>query len=326
MLIDYAFAPEAPTFRNNLSFTAASSAAKDAGVCGQNRGVLVVTPTQNCYIRFGGSDVTAATSSDLRLVAGKLYCFEFNAATRYFRVIRQSADGILTWYVSGAVLNPLSDANLVPDVGVTPLVLWDSRAAGASASVVVDLIRGLALTATATTFAADSTNFGGKSVWQMDGLTGKLENLAIDPVIFAASSLPHWWYVARMRTDPGAQQTLWYASDGSSVYRNSGASAIAYFVDSANASASNTGNATHVGEAFLTAAGVATMGINGTDTTNGTGKVSGPISALTIGDTPQAVGDNPSTMSLLAFGCYAATLTAQQRLELRGFYANQGVL
>ncbi len=81
---------------------AASSAAVIVQASGTGLVLVNFAPSSDCYIRFGTSAVTAATSADFRLYADLEYLFSVNLnETPYFRVIRVSADGTLVHYVPG---------------------------------------------------------------------------------------------------------------------------------------------------------------------------------------------------------------------------------
>lgn len=89
----------------NTDFTAVSTAATEVlpVVAGQG-GVpmlgcwVTFSCTADCYIHFGRADLPAASSTNARkFVAGIDYDFWINdTEDAYFRVIRVSADGVLT--------------------------------------------------------------------------------------------------------------------------------------------------------------------------------------------------------------------------------------
>lgn len=83
----------APSSITATAVTSTSSAAVSAG--GSNRRLLVINPSTDCYIRFGLSSVSAATSSDFPLYADNEYKFGVGADITHYRVIRKSADGTL---------------------------------------------------------------------------------------------------------------------------------------------------------------------------------------------------------------------------------------
>lgn len=67
---------------------------------------VVMTPSADCYVRFGQYNVSAATSDDFPLLAGKIYAFQCNLAQTHFAVIRRAADGVLSFYVPGSPAAP----------------------------------------------------------------------------------------------------------------------------------------------------------------------------------------------------------------------------
>lgn len=84
------FGPKAGT---QVSVTAASTSAQS--LVGQTR--VVISSTTLCHIIFGGSSVAAAQSTDYPLQPSTDYVFDVTPGRDYFRVIRDSADGTLTW-------------------------------------------------------------------------------------------------------------------------------------------------------------------------------------------------------------------------------------
>jgi len=94
----------APIVSTNTAYTATSSAAVQLNSTGTGAYLVVVTPTTNCYIKFGESNMPAAAAADFPLEAGVEYIFEVSTQfTGYFRVVRQTADGSLNWYIPGKV-------------------------------------------------------------------------------------------------------------------------------------------------------------------------------------------------------------------------------
>ena len=79
-----------------------STSAQDTGVSrlGEVSYVTFVC-TEDCYIRFGGEAVDAATSDDWPMTADQEYQWAISTEDRYFRAIRAgSSDGTLKWYKS----------------------------------------------------------------------------------------------------------------------------------------------------------------------------------------------------------------------------------
>jgi hypothetical protein len=79
--------------------TLASQDTTDQGM--QNRWWVTMVCTQDCFICFGDASVAAATANDWPLFANQPKDFFLDRNTRYFRVIRSTADGTLKWYGSG---------------------------------------------------------------------------------------------------------------------------------------------------------------------------------------------------------------------------------
>lgn len=92
-------APISPT---NTAFTATSTAEVAIGA-GPGANLLRMTPSTACRIRFGTSGLGAASASDAPLEAGVQRIFTIGNDCTHFRVIRQTADGVLTWDVVGKV-------------------------------------------------------------------------------------------------------------------------------------------------------------------------------------------------------------------------------
>jgi len=90
----------APLVVTATAFTAVSTAAIQINSTGVGRQVIVLLPTQNCFIKFGDASVGAATSADWPLVANQRVRFVVSNDSSYFRVVRNSADGVLDWYVA----------------------------------------------------------------------------------------------------------------------------------------------------------------------------------------------------------------------------------
>lgn len=91
----------APEVVTATAFTSSSTAAVQIHSGGTGKYIVCFLPTQNCFIKFGTSAVTAATSSDWPLIANQPVRLVISGDTNYFTVIRNSADGTLDWYVVG---------------------------------------------------------------------------------------------------------------------------------------------------------------------------------------------------------------------------------
>lgn len=88
----------------DVAITAASTSAQPVVPAGQavsaGHGVWATfSCTQNFHIRFGGSGVGAAVTTDMMFFAGT-HMLWVPAKHTHFRAIRNSADGTLTWYTS----------------------------------------------------------------------------------------------------------------------------------------------------------------------------------------------------------------------------------
>lgn len=93
----------APMKTYNLAFTASASSATPVGI-GAGPDVIWMIATTDCYIKFGGSTISAPSASDGWLLkAGVETPFEVGLNSSYFRVVRSASDGILNWYVAGQV-------------------------------------------------------------------------------------------------------------------------------------------------------------------------------------------------------------------------------
>lgn len=243
MLIDSSVSVQAPLPRQlqqRLTLTASTEAIPFWS--GQNGKLQVVmSATVNCYVEFGTSSMSAATSANGHLLlAGKRYLFTVTRGDTHFRAIRQAADGLLTWYVPGSPVAPgLQD--IVPDIGVTPLALWDARAglgfAGTGVDTWTDQIGGIVLTATSSstrpTFGADSTNFNNLPVLHFDGVDDSLKNTSVS--LYAAESQPHFVYVARAKA-AGANYCLasFGSADAASIalaFRTAGNGTLGWWFD-----------------------------------------------------------------------------------------------
>lgn len=95
------FSQIAPEVITATAFATASTAAVPITTAGGKHTVFF-TPTKNCFIRFGTASVGAATSSHWPLIAGVQYRFTITSSSSHFRVIRDTDDGNLHWYISGA--------------------------------------------------------------------------------------------------------------------------------------------------------------------------------------------------------------------------------
>lgn len=79
---------------NAVSTTVTSTTAQDLGE-GATR--IAISVTQTVRIRFGEATVGAAVATDFPLYSGRVYVLGVVPGRRYFRAIRESADGVLTW-------------------------------------------------------------------------------------------------------------------------------------------------------------------------------------------------------------------------------------
>jgi len=232
-----------------------------------------------------------------------------------------SATTALGGATGAAYIPPLSG-------GLRPLALWDARhgitLTSGAVSKWTDIIRKLPLTDNGTTtrplHVVDYEHFGGKKVVQFDGVNDTLQNLAISPALIPAGTRPHWFAVLRYR---GASGTVFSCMDAvvnayTGVQRTN--SLLTSNTNAYIATGSDPLANVHVVEDFISAAtGVATLGMDGVDATAGTGLVlSQPITRVWLGNwTLTSFG----AVSIAAIGCYAAELTAQQRIDLRAHYA-----
>lgn len=82
-----------PTAGTQVSVAATSTTAQS--VVGQTR--IVISSTTLCHIIFGASNVAAAQATDYPLQPVTDYVFDVTPGRDYFRVIRDAADGTLTW-------------------------------------------------------------------------------------------------------------------------------------------------------------------------------------------------------------------------------------
>jgi hypothetical protein len=92
-----------PLVPTQTAYTSASTAAvplRDASIKGAQ--VVYLEPSTDCHVVFGDASVRAATTSDFRLFAGEIYRLQFSNDSNNLRVIRNSADGSLGWFVAGA--------------------------------------------------------------------------------------------------------------------------------------------------------------------------------------------------------------------------------
>mgnify|MGYP000959800095 CR=1 FL=1 len=96
MAQNFAVMSYGPRAGTAVSVSAASTSAQDLGA-GTTR--VVISSTTLCHIIFGDSSVAAAQSTDYPLQPNTDYVFDIAPFCRYFRVIRDSASGTLTWAV-----------------------------------------------------------------------------------------------------------------------------------------------------------------------------------------------------------------------------------
>lgn len=111
-------ANSAPENVTPTPFTATSSVAIPMTLA-PGKHVVYFTATQTCYIRFGLPAVGAATSSHFRLIANRRVRMIIDNGSPCFRVIRDTSDGLLYWYVSGEAAVPttaqLLGSNLIDE-------------------------------------------------------------------------------------------------------------------------------------------------------------------------------------------------------------------
>jgi hypothetical protein len=90
----------APTVSNTTVVSVTNSASAQQVAPGGKQTVYVVSSTA-CYVIFGqvGSVPTPSSSNAVPLAAGVFYKFQTSNGANAFKVIRQSADGTLTWTV-----------------------------------------------------------------------------------------------------------------------------------------------------------------------------------------------------------------------------------
>lgn len=99
--------PATPQGVLSTAFTAVSTGAIDTGIDAGNaqctKNLVTFVTTQDCLIAFGKSDMAAATAADwlLKAADGPVTFLLDSKKTRFFRVIRSTADGTLRSYVSG---------------------------------------------------------------------------------------------------------------------------------------------------------------------------------------------------------------------------------
>jgi len=85
------------TDATRTAVAATSTAAVAIGTLGESREVMAHASTR-CFVRFGASDVAAASAGagQLILEAGERFHLRLAAGVTHFRVIRDTADGFIT--------------------------------------------------------------------------------------------------------------------------------------------------------------------------------------------------------------------------------------
>lgn len=339
MLLPSTYTPQAPLpFQVQTRSSLAASTEAIPVYPGQSgKLVVVMTCTQNAYVRFGQANVTAATAADYRIIAGRLYAFETTAATSYFTVIRQTADGVLSFYVPGA---PGAAGFPVLPSGPPPLEAWDAQHGVSLVSGLVDswtgLIRGVRASAPSAAkrpaYGVDGANFKGLPVLQFDGIDDTLTNLNINPALYLDST-PHVLSVFRSRVTTHTDCIVQFSNTAQDVlniiYRyNNNAVRAWWLAESALLTASPVVNqAVTLADSFANSSGELTVRVdNGTPTAD-TGVVSttGPADRLFFGS--ERNNADFSSANLAAVLVYPTALTAQQYATVLAFYqARYGTL
>lgn len=195
----------APMKVNNLAFTASASAVTPVGG-GFGSYVIWMIATQDCYLKFGPSTITAPSSADGWLLKANIETpFEITPTNNNFRVVRSGSDGVLSWYVAGqAEPDPTLTQLLRPyavDIFDPSVSASVSLVSGAVQSI-TGLVAGNTLVAAGAgnrpAILTSSTAFGGNSYIQcLEAGNKTLANGAVaTPVL--AGELPGLFYVGRV--------------------------------------------------------------------------------------------------------------------------------
>lgn len=137
--------------------TTATSATPIHPAGGVGRQPLVFISTVDCYIRFGGSTVGAATSSYELFKANIPVKLDLSNSSQYFSALGTGA-GTISWYIENEASDTIRSV-----LGALWVDQWD-REYGATAAAWVSR-NGRSLSAVGTpTYAADGTNFKGAPV------------------------------------------------------------------------------------------------------------------------------------------------------------------
>ncbi len=201
----------APMKTNNLAFTSSASAATPVGI-GAGPDVIWVIATQDCYIKFGNSTLSAPSASDGWLLKANVETpFEVGLNSAYFRVIRSSADGVLNWYVAGQVSAPPTLTDLLKPYAVDifdPSVSASLSLVSGNVQSITGLIAGNTLVAAGAgnrpAVLTSSSAFGGNAYIQcLEAGDKTLANGAVATPL-KTGELPGIFYVGRI---PGAVTT-----------------------------------------------------------------------------------------------------------------------
>lgn len=86
------------------AFTATGTTGAALHAAGRGKFTVVFVANQNCHIRFGTSAaMTVAAVTDWYLPLGQERVRTFSDDSNFFSVIRDTADGTLSWYVAGSL-------------------------------------------------------------------------------------------------------------------------------------------------------------------------------------------------------------------------------
>lgn len=191
----------APEVVTPTPFTATSSIAIPVSPLAPGKHVVYLTPTENCFIRFGTSSVAAASAVHWPLLANKRVRVIVDNGSNCFRVIRETNDGLLYWYVSGEVpetTQSILGSNLIDE--------WNSDVT-ADASTWTS-INGRDLDADGTpTYGADGSLFGLRNVIGTDSAGPDFMQSADLADLPETGDTPYVYCVARCSSLGGFQ--LW---------------------------------------------------------------------------------------------------------------------
>lgn len=137
--------------------TTATSATLIHPAGGVGRQPLVFLSTVDCYIRFGGSTVGAATNAYELFKANVPVKLDLSNSSQYFSALGTGA-GTLYWYIEGEAGDTVRSI-----LGALWVDQWD-REYGASAAAWVSRKGRSAAAVNTPTYAADGTNFKGQPV------------------------------------------------------------------------------------------------------------------------------------------------------------------